>query len=131
MQEVQTFRRLGVPDTTARTVWMLGFQRRRVRRCECETLLPKPGLLPHTSQTEATVRSIDRVGRVCRRLSERRYDADAERGSLRSIPERGVAARTARAHRPVRYRNVGGRFYAAKCDYAPRSADPAAGQEGE
>src|SRR6516164_8784274 len=99
MQEVQTFRRFGVPDTTARTVWMLGFQRRRVRRCECETLLPKPGLLPHTSQTEATVRSIDRVGRVCRRLTERRYDADAERGSLRSIPEGAAAARTAWARR--------------------------------
>src|SRR5215472_1458838 len=97
MQEVQTFRRLGVPDTTARTVWMLGFQRRRVRRCECETLLPKPGLLPHTSQTEATVRSIDRVGRVCRRLSERRYVADAERGSLRSIPDGRPTARTKRA----------------------------------
>ena len=39
--------------------WMFGFQRRRVRRCENETLLPKPGPLPHTSQTEATVRSID------------------------------------------------------------------------
>src|SRR5215469_8180449 len=94
MQEVQTFRRLGVPDTTARTVWMLGFQRRRVRRCECETLLPKPGLLPHTSQTEATVRSIDRIGRVCRRLSERRYVAGPERGSLRSIPDGRPTART-------------------------------------
>src|SRR6266516_4886755 len=54
MQEVQTFRRLGVRPTTARTVWMLGFQRRRLRRWECEILLPKPGPLPHTSQTEAT-----------------------------------------------------------------------------
>ena len=59
MLEVQTFMRLRVPPTMARTLWMLGFQRRRVRRCECETLLPKPGPLPHTSQTEATVRSID------------------------------------------------------------------------
>ena len=33
---------------------MFGFQRRGVRRCECDTLLPKPGPLPHTSQTEAT-----------------------------------------------------------------------------
>ena len=33
---------------------MFGFQRRGVRRCECETLLPKPGPLPQTSQTEAT-----------------------------------------------------------------------------
>jgi hypothetical protein len=28
-----------------------------VRRCENETLLPKPGPLPQMSQTEATVRS--------------------------------------------------------------------------
>ena len=61
MQEVHTLSRLGVPLTTACLVWMLGFQRRRVRRCENEMLLPKPGPLPHRSQTEATVRSIDRV----------------------------------------------------------------------
>src|SRR6266516_1371248 len=59
MQEVQTFRRLGVRPTTARTVWMLGFQRRRVRRCECEMLLPKPGPLPQTSQLAATGHSKD------------------------------------------------------------------------
>jgi hypothetical protein len=64
MHEVQTLRRFGVPETTARTVWMLGFQRRRVRRCECEMLLPKPGPLPHTSQTEATVRSNDWLAEV-------------------------------------------------------------------
>jgi len=58
MHEVQTFSRFRVPLITACTVWMFGFQRRRVRRCECEILLPKPGPLPHTSQTEATVRSI-------------------------------------------------------------------------
>jgi hypothetical protein len=54
MHEVQTFSRFGEPPTTARTAWMLGFQRRRVRRCEWEMLLPKPGPLPQTSQTEAT-----------------------------------------------------------------------------
>src|SRR6201992_4150443 len=55
MHDVHTFMRFGVPwPTLARTVWMFGFQRRRVRRCECEMLLPKPGPLPHTSQTEAT-----------------------------------------------------------------------------
>ena len=57
MQEVHTFRRLGVPLTTTRRRWMFGFQRRGVRRCENETLLPKPGPLPQMSQTEATVRS--------------------------------------------------------------------------
>ena len=55
MQEVHTFSRLDVPRITVCTVWMFGFQRRRVRRCENETLLPKIGRLPHTSQTEATV----------------------------------------------------------------------------
>src|SRR4051794_28841103 len=34
---------------------MFGFQRRLVRRCECETDLPKPGPLAHTSQTAAIV----------------------------------------------------------------------------
>src|SRR5690625_2828265 len=33
---------------------MFGFQRRRVRRCECEMLLPKPGPLPQTSHVAAT-----------------------------------------------------------------------------
>jgi len=31
---VQTFTRMGVPPTSARTRWMFGFQRRLVRRCE-------------------------------------------------------------------------------------------------
>ncbi len=54
MHEVQTLSRFGVRPTTARTVWMLGFQRRGVRRCEWEMLLPKPGPLPQTSQLAAT-----------------------------------------------------------------------------
>ena len=37
--EVQTLSRFGVtPSTSVRTRWMLGFQRRFVRRCECEML---------------------------------------------------------------------------------------------
>ncbi len=55
MQEVQAWIRLRVPFTMARTVWMFGFQRREVRRCEWEMLLPKPGRLPQTSQLAATV----------------------------------------------------------------------------
>ena len=39
----------------ARTVWIFGFQRRLVRRCECETAIPKPGPLAQTSQTAAIV----------------------------------------------------------------------------
>ena len=58
MHEVHTFRRLGVEPTTARTRWMLGFQRRLVRRCEWEMLCPKPGPLPQTSQVAATVHSL-------------------------------------------------------------------------
>lgn len=53
-QEVQTLTRFGVAPTIARTRWMLGFQRRLVRRCEWEMLLPKPGPLPQTSQVAAT-----------------------------------------------------------------------------
>jgi hypothetical protein len=52
---VHTFRRLLVPFTTVRTVWMFGFQRREVRRCEWDTLLPKLGPLAQMSHVEATV----------------------------------------------------------------------------
>src|SRR5579862_2011711 len=86
MQEVHTLSRLGEPFTVACTVWMFGFQRRRVRRCECETLLPKPGPLPHTSQTEATVRSIDQGFSV----------APLGSGSRRSLPDTRPRARTGR-----------------------------------
>jgi hypothetical protein len=54
MQEVQTETRFGVPFTSARTRWMFGFQRRFVRRCECDTRIPNPGDLPQISQTAAT-----------------------------------------------------------------------------
>lgn len=54
-QEVHTFRRFGVPPVTVRTFWMFGFQRRFVRRWECEMLWPKLGALPQTSHVAATV----------------------------------------------------------------------------
>jgi len=55
MHDAHTFRRLWVPrPTTARTVWMFGLKRRRVRRWECDTDMPNPGPLPQTSQTAAT-----------------------------------------------------------------------------
>jgi hypothetical protein len=47
--------------TTVRTDWMLGYQRRGVRRCECEIELPKPGRLPQMSQVAATGDSLDDV----------------------------------------------------------------------
>src|SRR5215204_4542172 len=53
MQPVHTLTRLTVPSTRARTRWMFGFQRRLVRRCECDTDMPHEGFLPHTSHTEA------------------------------------------------------------------------------
>ncbi len=40
---------------TARTRWMFGFQRRLVRRWECETFMPNDGFLPQISQTDAMV----------------------------------------------------------------------------
>src|ERR1700679_2033311 len=108
MQEVQTLSRLGEPLTMACTVWIFGFQRRRVRRCENETFLPKPGPLPHTSQTEATVRSIDRVtGLVgCRHV---RLRADQATAVAYPIPRRPREPAQC-ANR----RNVGRCFYAAR-----------------
>jgi hypothetical protein len=53
MQLVQAFTRFGLPFTMARTRWMFGFHRRRVRRCEWLTFMPNDGFLPHTSHTEA------------------------------------------------------------------------------
>jgi hypothetical protein len=38
---------------------MFGFQRRRVRRFECDTLLPKLGPLPQISHTDATFVLLD------------------------------------------------------------------------
>src|SRR5690606_41225021 len=54
-QEVQTrIRRVVPPPAGVRTIWMLGIQRRLVRRCEWDTLLPKPGCLPQTSDRKST-----------------------------------------------------------------------------
>src|ERR1700710_3020220 len=56
MHEVQALIRRRLPGAiSARTDWMFGFRRRGVRRCECDTDIPKPGPLPHTSHTAATV----------------------------------------------------------------------------
>ena len=54
MQDVQTLSRLGVPETTTRTRWMFGSQRRLVFFFDQGTLWPNPGLLPQTSHTAAT-----------------------------------------------------------------------------
>ncbi len=60
MHDVHTSSFVGVfplLPASARTVWMLGFQRRRVRRWEWLTDMPKPGPLPQTSQVAATENS--------------------------------------------------------------------------
>src|SRR4051794_13870742 len=62
MHEVHALIRRRFPGaTSARTDWMFGFQRRGVRRCECDTDIPKPGPLPHTSHTAATVDHSQRI----------------------------------------------------------------------
>src|SRR5215469_15933423 len=109
MQEVHTFTRLAVPPTVTRRRWMFGFQRRRVRRCENETLLPKPGPLPHTSQTEATVRSIGEGYGSCDKC---RVHARRNRQ-----PSKLTRCPRSRANRAWSV-NVGAAFYAARCDYA-------------
>lgn len=53
MQEVHTLRRFGVPSTRARTRWMLGSQRRLVRRWEWLMFIPNDGFLPQSSHTAA------------------------------------------------------------------------------
>src|SRR3954451_21966496 len=64
MHEVHTSSFLGVLPTMARTVWMLGFQRRRVRRWEWLTDMPKPGPLPQTSQFADTVTPRETIGGI-------------------------------------------------------------------
>lgn len=51
MQDVQTRIFLGVPPTTARTVWMLGVHRRLVLRWEWLIDFPNRGAFPQTSHT--------------------------------------------------------------------------------
>ena len=53
MHDVHTERRTGAPFTMARTRWMLGFQRRRLRLWEWLTLMPNEGCFPQTSHTDA------------------------------------------------------------------------------
>src|SRR3954447_22436322 len=85
MHEVQTFIRLRRPGTLACTVWMFGFHRRRVRRWEWDTLLPKPGPLPQTSHTLAT-----EISQVIYRQHGPSGGPGTEQGS---DPSRGAANR--------------------------------------
>jgi hypothetical protein len=49
-QRVQTLMRLVAPATTARTVWMLGWNRRGLTLWACDTVRPNAGALPQISQ---------------------------------------------------------------------------------
>src|SRR5258708_15228591 len=62
MQPVHTCWRFGVPLTSTRIRWMLGFQRRLVRTCEWLTLMPNDGRFPHTSHTAAMARTSNDEG---------------------------------------------------------------------
>lgn len=102
-QDVHTLRRLGVRPMSARTVWMLGFQRRDVRRCECEMLLPKLGPLPQTSQVAATVISsrVPPPGSSPTRVAEKasRSQTGGYGGSGPIDPEQEVAMAQSRSVR--------------------------------
>src|SRR5215472_10451122 len=73
---------------------MFGLKRRGVRRCENDTLLPKPGPLPHTSQTEAT--GLLQFGRLldsCWQARARQSSKDIRR-TRRHATRLGVRAAT-------------------------------------
>jgi hypothetical protein len=53
MHFAHTLRRCGAPFTTARTLCTFGFHRRGDRRWEWETCIPKNGVFPQISHTEA------------------------------------------------------------------------------
>src|SRR5271166_1937608 len=74
---------------------MFGFQRRGVRRCECDTLLPKPGPLPHTSQTEDT--GLLQFGKKVRQVSRQAKGTPVVEGYPTNRVRREPGARTVRA----------------------------------
>lgn len=61
MQDVQTLRRLTVPLTSARILWMFGFHQRLVRRWEWLTFMPVDGRLPQISH----IADIAHLARAC------------------------------------------------------------------
>ena len=90
-QLVHTFRRFGVPLTRARMRWMFGFQRRLVRTWECDTDLPKPGPLPQTSHTEATVISFVWVESALSRSLKQLKDDSRQRMQIPTYQVSGIA----------------------------------------
>src|SRR6516162_8519429 len=140
MQEVHTYTLLGVPPTTTRLRWMFGLKRRGVRRWENETFLPKPGLLPQMSQTEATVRSMVEgwIQGSRRSLPEAPPLGEpqrSERSEVRGVPggrppvASGAKCGGCQGGRPPWPVTVTVPFYAGRCDRAPRTAHPGAGPQ--
>src|SRR5262245_66125916 len=134
MHDVHTLSRFGAPLTVACTVWMFGFQRRRVRRCEWEMLLPKPGPLPQTSQVAAMVDTLSSArdsigwwrGARERRPSAMTNSASRATGGLR--PARcgystGLDGRQPRIHCPRAATDSGGGDQA--CTTAPTNGGAA------
>ena len=74
---------------------MFGFQRRFVRRCECDTIMPHDGRLPQTSQTAA-------MGRASRRSNA----PVTECGFERPVPAGDTAARARRGDRSAGRRHA-------------------------
>src|SRR4249920_2925352 len=100
MQPVQTYIRFGVLPTRAFTRWMFGFQRRLVRRWECDTFIPQLGPLPHTSHTAAMMVSSSTrsnelgdatSGRVWSTLPEEGLPLVCRRAHIGTVQPRGLA----------------------------------------
>ena len=111
--EVHTLSLRTVPGATwARTGWMFGFQRRCVRRCECETLMPKPGPLPHTSHTAATPNTTCQEFATGRWADQsRRHRPDASPGNLPRVLTRGAGPNPARSAAAAQTSRAGGRVH--------------------
>src|SRR5262245_26767127 len=118
MHPVHTLMRRAEPPIKARTRWMLGFQRRFVRRWECDTDMPQEGRLPHTSHTAAMIDAL-RLGPAGRNAGVDDVPRLATAGprASRSPSELGVRRINVRSGRLT----AGGSMPAP-----PRSGSPAA-----
>jgi len=70
---------------------MFGFQRREVRRWECEIELPKDGLLPHTSQFAATIVLLEKSDGARKTSGQPHKSTRTRRQKPSSLPDGGVA----------------------------------------
>ena len=83
MQRVQTRMRLTPPFTTARTRWMLAWNRRRVTLCAWLTLRPNVGPLPQISQRFA-IGEVYQGATISGRSSASRFFVDLSSRSTRA-----------------------------------------------